>query len=253
MPPSMTSTWRTPGSALICIDVGGLHLAGKDGSLFNGGVQHSRHFDIDAEDRLAGDDGVGVNARLRVANDAVILGIFELHAAERGRGQRGGFGGKLAIARRAPLRQREARGRIACALSLRHAPGLRGGGDEQLASGRTHAAHRLPALRRIRGAAGKLRAVNLLVQLGLLHAHVFPIDIQFLGNQHGQHVAHALAGLRGARHDGHHAIRSNVDEGLRRKVGRRAWPLRRGERRAIKIEREAAAGKGAQLQKRSAD
>ena len=45
---------------------------------------------------------VRVNARLRVADDAVILGVFELDAAERGRGQRGGFGGKLPITRGAP-------------------------------------------------------------------------------------------------------------------------------------------------------
>ena len=50
------------GQRLDLIDVGGLHLAGKHGGLFNARVQHSGQLDIDAEDRLAGDDRVGVNA-----------------------------------------------------------------------------------------------------------------------------------------------------------------------------------------------
>jgi len=80
------------------LDVGGFDLACKYRSLFNGCVQHSRHFDIDAEEGLAGDDGVGVNARLRVSDDPVILGILELDAAERGRRQRSGFVGEFSIA-----------------------------------------------------------------------------------------------------------------------------------------------------------
>ena len=46
-------------------------------------------------------DGARVNARLRMANDAVVLGVLQLDAAQRGRGQRCGLGGKLAITRRA--------------------------------------------------------------------------------------------------------------------------------------------------------
>ena len=81
------------------------------------------------------------------------------------------------------------------ALGLRHTPCLRSRSDQQLPPGSAHAAHWLPALRCVRGASGKLLAIYFLVQIGLLHANVFPIDIQFFGNQHGQHVAHALAGL----------------------------------------------------------
>jgi hypothetical protein len=73
------------GELLDLVEVGGLHFSGEDGSLLDGGVQHSGQRDIDAEDGLAGDDGVGVHARLRVADDAVVLGVFELDAGERGR------------------------------------------------------------------------------------------------------------------------------------------------------------------------
>ena len=81
MPPSITRTWRTPGSDLDLIGVGGFHFAGKHGRLLNRCVQHSRQLDVDAEERLAGDDRVGIYAGLRMANDAVILGVFELDAA----------------------------------------------------------------------------------------------------------------------------------------------------------------------------
>jgi hypothetical protein len=86
-----------------------------------------------------------------------------------------------------------------------------------------------------------------LVQIGLLHADVFPIDIQLLGNQHGQHVAHALAGFRGARHDGDDAVGRNLDEGLWRQIGRRAWSLRWRAVIYKDSKRQAATGKGAQL------
>ena len=89
------------GQLLDLVEVGRLHLSSENGSLLNRGEQHSGHFYIDAEDRLAGHDGVGVNARLRVANDAVILGVFELDGAERGRRQCGSFSGQFAIAGRA--------------------------------------------------------------------------------------------------------------------------------------------------------
>jgi hypothetical protein len=69
---------------------------------------------------------------------------------------------------------------------------------------------------------------------------------------HGQHVAHALTGLGGARHNGDDAVGGNLDEGLRSKVGRGARTLSLGKRRGIKIQREAATRKRAQLKKRSA-
>jgi len=74
-----------------------------------------------------------------------------------------------------------------------HTPHLRGDSDEQLAAGCADATHRLPTLRRVGGSAGKLGTVYLLVQLGLLHADIFPIHVELFGDEHGQHVAHALA------------------------------------------------------------
>ena len=181
------------GQRFDLIEVSALHLAGKYGGLFDACVQHSGQLDIDAEERLAGHNLRSVNALLRVADDAVVLGIFELHARQVGRGQRGSFGGKLPIARGAPRGSVHHAAGLSGAFSRGHGPGLRSGRDQQLASGCADAAHRLPAHRRVRGASGKLPAVYLFVQVGLLDSDVLPIDIQFLGNQHRQHVPHALA------------------------------------------------------------
>src|ERR1700684_1587211 len=59
------------GQRFDLIEVSALHLAGKYGGLFNACVQHPRQLDIDAEERLAGDNLTRVNALLRVADDAV--------------------------------------------------------------------------------------------------------------------------------------------------------------------------------------
>jgi hypothetical protein len=63
-----------------------LHLAGKHRSLFNGCVQHSRQFYINAKERLTGNEVVGVDAGLRVADDAVILGSLSLTLLSAGAG-----------------------------------------------------------------------------------------------------------------------------------------------------------------------
>ena len=158
---------------------------------------------------------------LRVADDAVILGVFELDAARaRARAARRLWRQARHNPRSAP-RRREAPGRIAWCIQPAGTPQVCAAAV--ISNWRPAAPTRRigsQPCRRVRGASGKLPAVDLLVQFGLLDANILPVDIQFLGNQHGQHVAHALAGLRGARHDGDHAIRSNVDEGLWRQVRR---------------------------------
>ena len=86
------------GERLDRIDVCGFHFAGKDGRPFNAGVEHAGQFDIDGEQRLAGDEGVRVDAGLGVADDGVVFGVFELYAAQRGRRQCCGLRGNFAIA-----------------------------------------------------------------------------------------------------------------------------------------------------------
>src|ERR1700683_4346554 len=64
------------GQRFDLIEISALHLAGKYGGLFNACVQHPGQLDIDTEERLAGHNFTSVNALLRVADDAIVLGIF---------------------------------------------------------------------------------------------------------------------------------------------------------------------------------
>ena len=91
-------------------------------------------------------------------------------------------------------------------LRFGHIPGLRGRGDEQLPSGGAHPAQRVPIGRRGRAAAGALRAVLGFVEVGLLDLDVLPIDVQLIGDDHGQMGLDALADLGILGHDGHDAV-----------------------------------------------
>ena len=70
------------GSDLV--EVGANTLPCIDGTLVIDGVQHSRNFEVNAVKIFAGDDGGVVNAVRGVADDLVILRIFELHGLEIG-------------------------------------------------------------------------------------------------------------------------------------------------------------------------
>jgi len=64
-----------------------------------------------------------------------------------------------------------------------------------------------------------LPAGELLTKLGgierrLLDAHVSPIDVELLGDDHRQHRLDALADLRVLRHDGDDAVRCDADVGV---------------------------------------
>ena len=73
------------GELLDGVEVGGLYLAAVDGRLLDDGVKHSGDGDIDAEERLAGDDGVVIDVGLRLAEDAEVPGVFQLDGGEGGR------------------------------------------------------------------------------------------------------------------------------------------------------------------------
>lgn len=53
----------------------------------------------------------------------------------------------------------------------------------------------------------------------MLDLHVFPINIEFFRDQHGQHRLDALANLGILGHDRHNAVRRDADE-----AGRRRFP-----------------------------
>jgi hypothetical protein len=101
-------------------------------------------------------------------------------------------------------------------------PGLCGSGDEHLAARSTDAAQRIPVDRRGRAAASALSAIFGFVEVGLLDSNRFPIDVEFIGDDHRQAGLYALANLGILTHDGDGAVGSYADEG--------EWKERRGRR-----------------------
>ncbi len=154
---------------LDLVEVGGFDFAAKDGALLDRGVEHAGQRDIDAEERLAGDDGGGVDAGLRLADDGVVLRVFERDLVEDRAGERGGFGGELSVGGGfAGGFVQDAAG-LGGALGEGDGPDCRGRGYEHLAAGRAYAAERIPGLGSGRAAAGGLAAVDGLVEVSLLH------------------------------------------------------------------------------------
>jgi hypothetical protein len=227
-----------------------LTLPPKTGHFSIDRVEHARQRDIDAEERLAGDDGVGVNAGLGLANDGVVFRVFERDLVEDRAGQRGGFGGQLSISEGfAGGLVQDAAG-LGAALGEGNSPDCRSRGYEHLAAGRSYAAQRIPGLGSGGAAAGGLAAVGGLVEVSLLHADALPVDVELFGDEHGQLGLDALAHFGSAGLDGDGAVGGDFDEGGRLQV-RLFGSLGVGGR-DVETEGEASAGQGADFQKGSA-
>jgi len=91
-----------------------------------------------------------------------------------------------------------------------------------MARGCAHLPHGYPVIRRRCAAAGDLPVILHAIDIGLLDLHVLPIDIEFLGDQHGQHGSDALADLGILGHNGDGAVRSNLN--IVFDLGRRSLP-----------------------------
>jgi hypothetical protein len=133
---------------------------------------------------------------------------------------------------------------------------LRGGADEHLAAGGADAAEGIPVDGRGGAAAGALGAESGFVEVGLLDANGFPIDVEFIGDDHRETGLHALPDLGIFTHDGDGAVGSDTDEGKREKDwGRlRCRRLRRcgeslGGRLEMIGEEKAASGNGGDTKK----
>jgi hypothetical protein len=90
---------------------------------------------------------------------------------------------------------------------------LSGGGYKHLAARGTDAAERIPIDGRGGAAAGTLRAIFCFVEIGLLNANIFPINVEFFCNEHRQAGFHALADLGILAHDSDRAVGSDAHEG----------------------------------------
>ena len=173
--------------------------------------------------QLPGDNLRVVDAADGRADDAVLGGVFQRDRVQTGRRlvdqrscQRAVSDGAL----RRGMAHRAGRGG---ALGDRDSPLCRGRRDEHLPARRADPTHRLPVEGRRVAAARPLHAVGRRVEVGLLDGHLRPVDVEFLGDQHGQHRLDALPDLRVLGHDGDAAVGRHLDERPRDEVrGRRA-------------------------------
>ena len=240
---------------LDLVEIGAHSLAAEHGTFLKHGVQHARHRKVDAEQRRAGHDLVRVHARLPRADDLVVFRVLELHRGQIRRHDRRGLVDEFAI-REPTVARRVQHGACGCgALRVAHAPRLRRRRHQHGAPRCTHSAHRIPVLRRGRAAAGALIGEVAHVEHPLLDAHVLPFHVEFVGNDHWQHVLHALPDFRVLGDDRDDAVRRDLDVGVRCKV-RRAQTL--GPRRSLhgrveeRGEQHAAAREGGHAQELAA-
>src|SRR5260370_34473533 len=91
-------------------------------------------------------------------------------------------------------------------------PGLRGGSDEHLAASGAGTAQRIPIRGSGSAATSALGTVFCFVEIGLLDADIFPIDVEFIGNDHGEMSFDALTDFRILGHDSDEAIGSDANE-----------------------------------------
>ena len=164
------------------------------------------------EHRLAGEDLGKIRAGNRLPDDLVVLRILQLDRRGIRRRHRGDFRSQFAVGHR-PVgclvhHLARTRGQVGCG----NVPGLRRGVDEHHPRLRAELPHRNPVGRGRRAAARDLAAVLGLILIRLDDLDVLPIDVQFLGDQHRQHGANALAYFRVLRDDGDAVVRIHGDE-----------------------------------------
>ena len=235
---------------LDLVDVRGFDFAGKDRALLDRRVKHAGQRDIDAEQRLAGDDRGGVDSLLGLANDAIVFRVLKGDAVEDRARERSGFGGELSVGGFFARGLVEDTAGIGGAFRCGDRPGDGSGGHQHLAAGRSYAAQRLPGFGSGRAAPGGLAAVGGLIEVGLFDAHVLPIDVELFGDEHGEYGLDALAHLGSPGLDGHGAVRGDFDKGGGLQV------LLRGRLRLrlrdVEAEGEGAGGESGNFEKGAA-
>ena len=214
------------GQGLDLVEIGPHTPSRIHRTLVVNGIEHTGNFEVDAIERSAGDDTDVVDAGCGMADDFVVLGIFELDGFEVGSSQRRCFFGQLAVSERALCGLMDDAAGRSGTFGFRGRPGLRGGGDKHLAARGTYAAQRIPIDRRGRAATGALRTVLRFLKIGLFDAHIFPIDVQLFGDEHGQARFDALSDFRILGHDGDHIVASDAHKGVWLECG--CGRLRRG-------------------------
>ena len=149
------------------------------------------------------------------------LGSLSLMESRLGGVKGGGRGGQLTVAEGAARGGMEDAARRGGALRGGDGPACGGGRDQHLPACGANAAQGQVIGLRGGASSSRLSAVEGVVEVGLLDAHMAPVGIELLGDHHGKHGLDALADLGGLGHDGDGAVRGDVDEG----VGRESRPL----------------------------
>ncbi len=179
-------------------------------------MDHAGKPGVYAVKRYALDDLGRIDPGDRLADDGERVRRFQAHRGKLGRKNRRGL-----------LRQRGIRCTATTQLVENRAGlGRQGGGvdtpkpgcpgQQHLARRGARLAHRQPVHRGSRAAPRDLHAVELVVGVSLLNMDLAPRNVEFLGDQHGQHDLHALADLGILGADRHYVIRGDADEGVER-------------------------------------
>ena len=206
------------GQRLDLVQVGADRLAAQHRAFLIGRIQHPRQLDVDAEQRLAGQERNIVDAADPGAEQFVVRRVFQQHLFRIGQRQRGGARDQRAVAQLAPAVRMQDCAVCGAALADRHVPGQRGGLNQHRARGCAQAMEIVVIGRRRSRATGALAAVDR-IQVALDDAHVFPIDFQLFGQHHRQRSLDALADFRLLGNQGDHAVRGDTDECIGHEFG----------------------------------
>ena len=238
-PEGLAHTLHGPGG----VEVGRLHTRSEHRCFLEGGEQHAGHDDIDTEQGLAGDNGRRVHLGHGLADDPEVLRVLELEAARIGgrQGRRGRGKGSVTCG---PTRRRmhhpPGLGRAGRGID---APGLGGCGDQQGPPRSADPPQLIPVQGGRHGPASELATIKAGIGVRLDGAHLRPVRIQLLGDQHGHRGLHPLADLGVLADHLDPAIRLDRDVGVQtRGRGRRLALSHQAE-----AQHEATAAAGGQL------
>ena len=173
---------------------------------------------------LPRDDRVDVHARRGLPMILKSFGSFSLTVAQSGTGMAGDLRGQFAVPERAVRRRVHHTARSGGQFGFRHIPRLRRGRDEHLPRPRAPTwrigiqLFGVPVLPPV-----DLAAVLRRIEIGLLDLDVLPIDVEFFGDQHRQHVLDALPDFGVLGHDRDRAVGGDLmkSSGGRRRRGPR--------------------------------
>ena len=199
-----------------------------EGRMQHAGVQHAGRTGVHAVACAPGDDPGVLHSRHPRAHEPIARGIL---ARRLGRdGAAGGVRRERAVVGPAAARRMLDDAVGGGAVLRCHAPARRRRLDQHPPGDGARGPERLPVVADPGAAAGELVAESRLVEIALDHPDPFPGHVELFGDDQWQRGLHALADLRILGDDRDPAVRSDLDEGAKRRTGyRRSRSGRGGE------------------------